>query len=230
MINHLAVIMDGNRRWARKNKMNILLGHSKGGVDAATRAISFALEKGIAHLSLYTFSLENLKRSKEEKDCLFDLIISNHTKHLDNFTEKGVRVRFIGDRTQIPEDVLQACIKIEKATESFSTLHLNVLFCYGARQEIIAGIKKLYHKIKNGILSEDEICEKEFEQCLWLEDTPEPELLIRTGGTHRLSNFLLYQSAYTELYFLDCLWPEITHEHLEEALSWYLKTKRNFGV
>ncbi len=230
MIKHLAVVMDGNRRWARKNKMDALLGHSKGGVDAAKKTIQFCLDRGIEYLSLYTFSLENLKRSEIEKNFLFDLLIQKGREGLSEFLEQGVKIRFIGDWSVFPQKVKESCLSLEEKTKNAGRLQLNILFCYGARQEIVAAVKTLYQKIKTGLLSEQDVSEKELERCLWMHETPEPDLIIRTGGVKRLSNFLLYQAAYSEFCFLDCLWPEITEEHLEQALAGFKVTKRNFGV
>lgn len=230
MIKHLAVVMDGNRRWAKKNKISVLLGHSKGGVDAAIKTIEFCLNRGISFLSLYTFSLENFNRSNEEKNFLFDLLVNESKQSLQEFIKKGVRIRFIGDRSLFPKGVLETCNALEEQTKDLSKLTLNILFCYGAQQEIVSGMRSLFSKIKNGILTEDDITQKALENCLWTNGTPEPDLIIRTGGAKRLSNFLLYQSAYSELCFLDCLWPEITEEHLQAATAEFMVTKRNFGV
>lgn len=230
MIAHLAVVMDGNRRWAQKNKMNVLLGHSKGGLDAAKRTIEFCLNKGIAYLSLYTFSLENLKRTQEEKSFLFSLMNNEAKKCFEEFIERGIKIRFIGDRSLFPPSVLQTCNQLEERTKEGKKLTLNVLFCYGAQQEIISSVKALFCKIKNGLVSEDDITKETFEQCLWTNGAPPPDLIIRTGGRRRLSNFLLYQSAYSEFYFLDCLWPEVTQDHLEKALASFGQVERNFGV
>lgn len=230
MIQHLAVVMDGNRRWARKNKLEVLLGHSKGGVDAVKRTVQFCLDHAIEHLSLYTFSLENLKRTDKEKQFLFDLLVNTSQNGLKKMIEQEVRIRFVGDRSLFPKAVIESCSQLEQETKKFSRLKLNILFCYGARQEIVSAVKLLLHKIKQGLLSEEDVSEKELERCFWMNGTPEPDLIIRTGGKKRLSNFLLYQSAYSEFCFLDCLWPEVTEEHLEQALSVFKETKRNFGV
>jgi undecaprenyl diphosphate synthase len=230
MIQHLAIVMDGNRRWAQKNKMNILLGHSKGGIDAVKRTVEFCLTRKISYLSLYTFSLENLKRTEQEKSYLFNLMVSEGDKSLQEFVDKEIRIKFVGDRSLFPKAVLKTCKRLEEQTKNFSKLTINILFCYGARQEILYGIKSLYHKIKMGLISEEDISEKSLNDCLWTQGTPEPELVIRTGGRKRLSNFLLFQSAYSEFYFLDCLWPEVQEEDLQNALNSFTDVTRNFGV
>lgn len=229
MIKHLAVIMDGNRRWAKARGMKALLGHHEG-AKAVEHAIKFCLETGISFLSLYTFSLENFKRSQEEKEYLFELILQELEKRLDTFLEKGVRVNFIGDRTLFPAHVMPVCRKVEAATKHCNKLVLNFLFCYGARQEIMGAVRKLVRKVKTGELAEDELSDESFEQCLWSSGTPPPDIIIRTGGRQRLSNFLLYQAAYSEFCFLDCLWPDIRVDDFKAALSKFEDSSRNFGV
>ncbi len=229
MIKHLACIMDGNRRWAKKRGWLPWLGHREG-IAAARRTIEFCLEKGIPFLSLYTFSIENFKRSKKELDFLFNILIKEVRKDLDEFIEKGVRLRFIGDRELFPKKVLFVCEEMEEKTAHLSALNLNLLFCYGARQEILNSIKTILHKIKAGIIAEKDISEHNFQEYLWTHGTPEPEIIIRTGGVKRLSNFLLYQAAYSELYFLDCLWPELSKQHLQDAITSFNNCQRNFGT
>ena len=228
MIQHLAIVMDGNRRWARKNKLDVLLGHSKGGIDAVKRTVEFCLTRKISYLSLYTFSLENFKRTETEKSYLFNLMISEGENSFQEFIDQEIRICFVGDRSLFPEEVLKTCERLEKQTKQFTKLTLNILFCYGARQEIVCGIKSLYHKIKSGLLSEEDISEESLNDCLWTQGTPEPDLVIRTGGRKRLSNFLLFQSAYSEFYFLDCLWPEVQEQDLQNALDSFVHVTRNF--
>lgn len=229
MIQHLACIMDGNRRWAKKNGWLPWLGHQYG-VEAVRTAVHFCLENGISFLSLYTFSLENFKRSSVEKDYLFLLLNKMITKELAELVKQGVRVRFIGDRTLFPDVVSNVCNNIEQKTAHLTKLNLTFLFCYGARQEIVSGIKQLMKKVKAGMITEDDISEDTFAHYLWTHGLPDPDLIIRTGGLKRLSNFLLYQAAYSEFYFLDCLWPELTEAHLEKAIKSFKHCKRNFGT
>lgn len=230
MITHLAMIMDGNRRWAKKNKLSLASGYSEGGFGAARIAAQFCKQSGIKYLSLYAFSLENFNRPQYEQDILFNGIITQGIKNIPFFKEHNCKVRFIGDREKFPEKVLPTIIKIEEETASCTDLVINILFCYGARQELVCSIKQLFHKIKKGLISEHDISEKTLEQCLWTAGIPQPELIIRTSGTQRLSNFLLYQAAYSEFCFIDCLWPELTKEHLQQAVDSYLGVQRNFGV
>ncbi|MCL4360790.1 polyprenyl diphosphate synthase [Candidatus Dependentiae bacterium] len=229
MITHLAMVMDGNRRWAKQRSMQPWLGHRQG-VQVIKDVINFCLEKNIKHLSLYTFSVENFKRDPQELSYLFETLVEESENHLDFLFEKEVKVKFIGDRSLFPENVLQKSIKIEQSTQDLSKLQVNLLFCYGGQQEILAGVKKIVSQVKQGLLDENDLSEKKFQENLWTYGIPEPDLIIRTGGMHRLSNFLLFQAAYSELYFLDCLWPDINLEHLNNAYKHFENTKRNFGI
>ncbi len=225
---HLACIMDGNRRWAKQHGWMPWSGH-KEGVAAAQRVVDFCLHNGIPFLSLYTFSLENFRRSQEEQSYMFDMLVQQATSSLDIWITKGVKVRFIGDRSLFPESVQQACAHIEASTAEQTALQVNLLFGYGARQELSACMKSIGHKLLEGKLTLEAISPDIIEQHLWTAGIPDPDLVIRTGGAHRLSNFLLHQSAYSELYFLDCFWPDITHEHLRAACDYFYTCKRNFG-
>ncbi len=231
MIQHLAIIMDGNRRWAKRHGLNSFNGHQKG-AETIREVIQFCLEKKIKFLSLYAFSLENFNsRSLAERLFIFNDLLANQTeKNLSLFLEYDVRVQFVGDRSLLDGAVLKSVSTIEQKTEHCASLQINILFCYGARQEILAGVKKLVSKVQEGIIPAYKITQKDFEQCLWLGGIPDPDLVIRTGGLKRLSNFLLYQTAYSEFYFLDCLWPEITTQHLQQALEYFNNVQRNFGV
>lgn len=229
MVKHLACIMDGNRRWARRKGWLPWLGHREG-MNAVQRAIDYCLEKNIPYLSLYTFSLENFKRPQDELNFLFDTLVSEAEGMAEQCKEKGVRVRFIGDRTQFPASVAPVCARIEQVTQDFTRLNVNFLFCYGSRQEIMNAVKQIALKVKSGHLAESDITDELFANNLWTSGIPDPDLIIRTGGVHRLSNFLLYQAAYAELYFLDCLWPELTKNHLDDALAFFKNCQRNYGT
>ncbi len=229
MIKHLACIMDGNRRWARLQGKLPMLGHQEG-VQAGRRVIQFCLEKKIPYLSLYTFSIENFKRSQQELDFIFNMLATQGMQEVAQLRQEGVRIRFVGDRTLFPHSLISVCETLEQQTQDCTALQVNLLFCYGARQEIIGGIKKVIQQVKAGILDENDINEESFQHYLWTHDFPEPDLIVRTGGASRLSNFLLYQAAYSELYFLDCLWPDVGAKQLEQAISFFDNAQRNFGV
>ena len=228
MVKHLACIMDGNRRWAMNQGLTAFFGH-RNGWDALKRVIDFCLEKKIAHLSLYTFSTENLKRSEEEKRYLFEVLAHEVFKEFEDFKHKNVRVSFIGDRALFPDSVRPMCETIERDTAECSALQLNFLFCYGGQQEIVDAAKRIAMQVACGDLQVDNITPDIFESFLWTSASPAPDLIIRTGGDNRLSNFLLFQCAYSELYFTDCLWPDIAVQNLEAAITYYDNCRKNFG-
>lgn len=229
MIQHLACIMDGNRRWAKRQGLMPWLGHNQG-AESVKRVIQFALDNNIKYVSLYTFSIENFKRSEQELSHLFSLLIRVLTENLAQFIEQGVNIRFIGDEILFPESIRRTIGEVEEKTSHCSKLYLNLLFCYGGQQEIIGAVKKVLAHLKNGLLALEDFTEDLFRKYLWMGNIPEPELIIRTGGTKRLSNFLLYQAAYSELYFLDCLWPDITEQDLTGALNEFKRIQRKLGA
>jgi len=227
---HLACIMDGNRRWATKNWQAVIAGHKKG-LDAVTHAIDFCLEKSIPYLSLYTLSLENLhQRPQYELNSMFKLFEDECDRIVKEGVSKNIKVRFIGDRASFPQSLQPLIAHVERETIHGNKLYLNLLFCYGARQEIVSSIKRLFADIRAGIVREEDISEELFAQHLWTHGIPEPDLIIRTGGVFRLSNFLLFQAAYSEFYFLDCLWPDISRQHFDNAWEFFTSCKRNFGT
>lgn len=225
---HLAAIMDGNRRWAKGKGLPTLYGH-QAGLDAAKRAVDFCLQKRIRYLSLYAFSLENFKRSKTEKEYLFTLIGNYIEKGMNELHAQGVRINIIGERSLFPESVKPLFEKAEQKTAENKNLVLNLLFCYGSQQEIVASVKTIAQKVKNGELAQDEITQKTISEHLWTAAIPAPDLILRTGGEKRLSNFLLYQAAYSEFYFTEKHWPEINQVHLNQAFDYFNTCKRNFG-
>lgn len=225
---HLACIMDGNRRFAKKHGWKPWVGHKKG-VNAVRTAIDFCMRNSITHLSLYTFSIENFKRSEDEKHYLFSLLVEQAKKHVDEFVQKGIQVRFVGNRSLFPTNVIATCDEVERATVHGTKLQVNFLFCYGGQQEIVHAAKQLCADVQSGQLQTEDIDEKTVTKALWLGDAPPPDLIFRTGGVNRLSNFLLFQSAYAEFYFSDHLWPEITADDLQTAYDAFSQRKRNFG-
>ena len=230
MIKHLACITSGNRTWAKSQGILPWLGY-KHGVEAFKRVMKFCLEKKIPYLSLYLFSIENFKRPENEKQYLFEDLVQQEFSYLiDEAEEKGVRVQFLGDRSMFPVSVKSIFQNIEERTAHFKNLTVNFLFCYGGRQEIVYGVKEIVKKIKSGQLHEDQITPELLATHLWTQGMPDPDLIIRADGEKRLSNFLLYQCSYAELYFLDCMWPAITYDHLNDALTYFAKVKRNFGA
>jgi undecaprenyl diphosphate synthase len=226
MMQHLACIMDGNRRWARKHG---LLQVGPEGVEAAYRVVQWCIQKKIPYLSLFAFSLENFKRAPHEITPLFSLMAREIERRTHDLVERRIRVRFIGDRSCIPASVAQSCSSLEEATTQGDVLHVQILFCYGARQELRFVIQNIAKAVVQGQYSADAIDDSLIAKNLWTKGVPDPDLIIRTGGVQRLSNFLLYQAAYSELYFLSCLWPDITPAHLQEAVTFYKQCTRNFG-
>ncbi|GMU19351.1 MAG: hypothetical protein AMXMBFR12_05430 [Candidatus Babeliales bacterium] len=226
---HVACIMDGNRRWAKQRGLEKVEGH-KEGIEAAKKTIEFCLEKKIKYLSLYTFSTENFNRSQDEVKAIFELMMQEAQKGIDEFKKHDIRIRFIGDRNLFPSELVPYLDQFEKETAHCDKLHVSFLFCYGAQQEIAAAAKNIARKVKTGELAEDQITPTLFSQHLWTHELPEPDLIIRTGSVSRLSNFLLFQAAYAELFMLDCFWPAITKEKLQEIYEQFVKRQRRFGL
>lgn len=222
MVSHLAVIMDGNRRWAKKRGMLPWFGHRQG-AKTSEMIIRYCLDRSISYLSLYTLSLENLKRSEQEVSYLFSLILEIEQR-IEEFVKAGVRVKFSGDLSCVPVQTYQACIRIQEATLHGSKLFCQFLFCYGGQQEILAATQNL---IKDG---HAKVSMDLFKQYLWVGNIPDPEIIIRTGGIQRLSNFLLFQAAYSEIRFLDCLWPDLTPDMLDATIQDCFQAQKNFGA
>jgi undecaprenyl diphosphate synthase len=225
---HVAVVMDGNGRWARKRLLPRTAGH-KAGVKTTRRLVELCLIREIGSLTLFAFSSENWSRPDQEVSSLMSLFLSTLNSELNKLHEQGVRIRFIGDRSRFSQS-LQDSIKVaEEKTADNSRLHLNIAANYGGRWDIVNAARSLSHKLVEGTISEDQITEESFARELSLVDLPEPDLFIRTGGEQRISNFLLWQIAYTELFFTDTLWPEFNEAAFDEALNWYATRQRRFG-
>jgi undecaprenyl diphosphate synthase len=227
---HLAVIMDGNRRWAKKQGLATWLGHKKG-TDPVKTAVEFCVQNKIAHLSLYAFSLENLKRSQDELNHLFTIIEDGLTNaEFEKLIKHGVKVHVIGDRALFPEKLRTTLENIQEKTKDGQTLTLNIMFCYGGQQELTYTMQRIGEKIERGELKASDISADLIQENLWTYESPNPDLIIRTGGCKRLSNFLPWQSAYSELLFIDTYWPDITQQDLSDALEAFTKVQRNFGA
>lgn len=230
MLQHLACIMDGNRRWAKARGLFPWDGHREG-MNAAQRVVDYCLEKKIPYLTLYTFSIENLKRSLEEKSFLFDLIVKFATDSLlGEYKKKGVRVFFVGDRALFPDQLRGVFERVERETVGGTVLTVQLLFCYGGQQEIVAAARELAERAKLGELDPAAITPELFANTLWSGKVPEPDFIVRTGGNQRLSNFLLFQSAYAEMLFSECLWPDVDEAFLDKILALFAASKRNFGA
>ena len=224
MITHLACVMDGNRRWATQQGLLPWLGH-KAGVKTVEMVISFCLKQQIKYLSLYTFSLENFNRSQIEQSYLFEMMLAQAEKHLNQFIDKNVKINFVGEMSKFPENIVAMCQRIEAKTAHGTALQVNFLFGYGSRQEILQAAKLLCQDALDGKLITQEL----FESHFWMAQSPDPDLIIRTGGFQRLSNFLLYQSAYAQIQFLDTLWPDLTEQEIFCAVVNAVQVQKNIG-
>lgn len=221
MISHLALIMDGNRRWAKKRSMFAWLGHRQG-AQTVEMVTQYCLDQKIPYLSLYTFSLENLNRNPEEVSYLFSLIAEAASRSQE-FIKNGVQVRFVGDLSKLPSDTRASCEELTQKTEQGTNLVCNFLMCYGGQQEILAATQSML----DGRV--ERVDKETFKKHLWTGDIPDPDIIIRTGGVQRLSNFLLFQLAYAEIRFLDCLWPDLTRELLDQTVQHCVNAHKNFG-
>lgn len=228
-LSHLAIIMDGNGRWAKSHHLPRIAGHKKG-ADNAKNIIEACIKLNIRYLTLYTFSSENWNRPEDEVNDLMDLLRYYLTRELDKLNEQNVRLRFIGDRTILDNDIQEYVENAEKLTEDNTTLTLVIALSYGGRQELTSAIRHIASKLKNGEIEEGDIDESLISSHLYTHDIPDPDLLIRTGGEQRLSNFLLWQSAYTEFYFSSLPWPEFTPEAMQEAIDTFYQRDRRYGM
>lgn len=223
---HIAIIMDGNGRWAQKRGLPRLEGHIAG-VSAVRRVVEACRDLGISYLTLYTFSTENWRRPKDEVEGLMMLLREQLRSQTPELKEKGVRVLVIGKREELPEDLQEQIRQSEEETAQNKDLHLVLAINYGGRAEIINACRMLIEAVKKGEC--DDVDEDTFHSFLYTKNIPDPDLLIRTAGEKRVSNFLLWQIAYTEFYITETLWPDFTKEDLLLAIEDYKRRKRKFG-
>ena len=221
-LNHVAIIMDGNGRWGLKKKGLRNYGHIKG-LKTVENVIKTSISEKIPHLTLYTFSTENWKRPEKEINFLFDLIRKSLKNNLKRVIQRGIKVNIIGNRKDLPKDISRTIKIVEKKTLHNKTISLNLALNYGSKEEIINAFKKLVIK-KNSKVNINN-----FQKKLYTKKMPDPDILIRTGGTRRLSNFLLWQLAYTEIFFVDKLWPDFRKKDYCNIIKKFRKIKRNFG-
>jgi len=225
---HVAIIMDGNGRWAKKQGLPRIYGHKKG-VETAKRIIIKTLSLKIPYITLYAFSKENWNRPKEEVEALFSLLKNFLIKEVPEMEKQGIMLKIIGDVDEFPKDIQELLDWAEKKTEKGKNLTLCLALNYSGRAEILRAISLIGKQIKDGFLNPLEISETLFRKYLFTKDIPDPDLLIRTSGEMRISNFLLFQIAYTEFYFTPVLWPDFTEEEYIKALQEYQKRERRFG-
>jgi undecaprenyl diphosphate synthase len=226
---HVAIIMDGNGRWAKARGLPRTVGHQRG-ADAVRRTVRGAAELGISYLTLFGFSSENWKRSAEEIDDLMALLRFYVRSEIDELDRNGVRVRVIGDRARLADDIVDLIGNAERRTRGNARLNLTVALSYGGRSEITLAARRLAGAVCAGELGIDDIDEAAFARHLLTVDLPDPDLVIRTSGEKRVSNFLLWQSAYAELIFLDRLWPDFTKDDLESAIREFHRRDRRYGA
>mgnify|MGYP001773180556 FL=1 len=222
---HVAIIMDGNGRWAKQRGLARSQGH-KEGLNSAKRIVAQAASLGIKYITLYTFSTENWKRTQEEVGYLMTLIKGHLRAEFQFYKDNGIKIEHIGDLSGLPKDVQKEILNAKKDTEHFTGTTCVLAINYGSRDEIVRGIKKL---VENNVKTED-ITEKLISDSLDIKDLPDVDLMIRTGGEERLSNFLLWQCAYAEFLFTDTLWPDYTENEFIEDIIKFQKRNRRFGA
>lgn len=226
--NHLAIIMDGNGRWAKKKGFLRTIGHENG-IKSVRTTLSSCAELGIKNLTLYAFSTENWNRPKFEVDKLMELLVKSLKKELPTFNENKIAVNAIGNLSLLPPKVQEQLNEVIDKTKNNDRMTLTLALSYGSRAELIDAVKKISFKVKNNLISEADIDESIINEHLYTHDLPDVDLLIRTSGEQRISNFLLWQIAYAELYFTEVLWPDFSEEELYKALLTFQNRERRFG-
>lgn len=227
-LTHLAVIMDGNGRWARERGKRREFGH-RAGAENLRQLCILCRERQIPYVTVYAFSTENWRRPLTEVHSLMRLFSYYFRKYAEEMEAEGIRLRFIGDRTGLPAQVAATMDEAEETSRDRKALQLIIAFNYGGRRELVSAARKLAEEVLEGRLSLEEMTEADFARSLYLPDLPEPDLLIRTGGEYRLSNFLIWQTAYTEFYIEECLWPDFGAQELDRAINDYQSRQRRFG-
>lgn len=225
---HIAVIMDGNGRWAKKQGLLRVRGHEKG-TKAVKQTVETCAELGIKYLTLYAFSTENWKRPKIEVDTLMKLLVSSLRKELPTLQKNGISLKAVGSLNQLPEKAQRELKEVIELTKDNNKMNLTLALSYGSREELTTAVKLIAEAVVKGDLELEDIQESTITNHLFTRDMPDVDLMIRTSGEHRISNFLLWQIAYSELYFTDVLWPDFRREDMLEALKNYQNRERRFG-
>jgi undecaprenyl diphosphate synthase len=226
---HLAIIMDGNGRWAEQRNLPRILGHRKG-VETVQTIVGECLELGIGYLTLYAFSSENWGRPQEEVEALMGLLGTFLKKELSQIHERGIRLMAVGELDRLPKSISKILKDSIKKTSGNDRMVLNLALSYGSRNELTRAMQVLGREIADGRMQAEQITEEDIEAALDTHGIPDPDLLIRTSGEMRISNFLLWQMAYSELYFTEALWPDFSRDHLLQALEEYSRRQRRFGL
>ena len=225
---HLAIIMDGNGRWAKQQGFLRAFGHESG-TKSVKIIIEAAAKLGIDCLTLYAFSTENWNRPKLEVETLMKVLINSLKKELDTLQKNNIKLNAIGNLDKLPNSAQKELLAVIDKTKNNTQMTLTLALSYGSREELVSAVKNICSKVKNNIISIDNIDDSIINEHLYTQDLPEVDLLIRTSGEHRISNFLLWQIAYAELYFTDILWPDFKEQDLYEAIISYQKRERRFG-
>lgn len=228
-LKHLAIIMDGNGRWARQRGLPRISGHQRG-VETVTCVVDECIRQGIRYLSLFAFSSENWGRPRQEIDALMALLLDFLSSQRERMLEGGIRLRVIGDVTRLSMSVQSALARVEEETAGGDRMTLVLALSYGGRDEIVRAAKEISRRVAAGELDPDRLDNQMFSSFLDSDDIPEPDLLIRTSGEMRISNFYLWQAAYSELYFSQVLWPDFDVDEMNRAIDDYLRRKRRFGL
>ena len=229
MPKHIAIIMDGNRRWAKEQGLDYRKGH-QAGADTVEKIVTYANEIGLKYLTVYAFSTENWKRTEEEVGALMLLFNKFLDKYIKIADTKNVKIKFIGDRTALSKSLAEKMTKAEERTKNNSGLLFSVGINYGGRDEIIHAVKNISEDVKNGKIKSEDITTDLFSNYLYTAGMPDPDLVIRTSGEMRTSNFLPWQIVYSEFLFLDKYWPDFSEEDLDNAIEAYQKRNRKFGA
>ena len=225
---HIAIIMDGNGRWAKKQGMVRAFGHENG-TKSVREVVEASAELGVKNLTLYAFSTENWNRPKLEVQTLMRLLVSSLKKEIQTLQKNNIRLSAIGNLNTLPKKVHKELYEVIENTKNNNRMTLTLALSYGSREEILNTVKEISIKVKNNIISPEKIDESIINEHLYTRNLPDVDLLIRTSGEQRISNFLLWQIAYAELYFTSVLWPDFTNQHLYEAIIEYQKRERRFG-
>ncbi|MBK0370289.1 isoprenyl transferase [Flavobacterium agrisoli] len=225
---HLAIIMDGNGRWAKQQGFLRAFGHENG-TKSVKKTIETCTKLGIKNLTLYAFSTENWNRPKLEVEALMKILINSLKKELETLDKNNIKLNAIGNLEKLPKKAQKELFDVIEKTKNNTRLTLTLALSYGAREELVQAVKAISNKVKNNIISIDSLDDSIINEHLYTQNLPDVDLLIRTSGEHRISNFLLWQIAYAELYFTDVLWPDFKEENLYEAIISYQKRERRFG-
>jgi undecaprenyl diphosphate synthase len=225
---HICIIMDGNGRWAKKRLMPRSFGHRQG-VDATRRCVEFFASAGVKYLTLFAFSSENWNRPEEEVSNLMELFMRSLQRYTDELHEKGLRIRFIGNRDRFADKLREQIEQTELKMVDNRGMTLNIAANYGGHWDIVNAARNMATRVQDGEISIEQIDDQQFASGLALGDVPSPDLFIRTGGEQRISNFLLWQLAYTEFYFCDCLWPDFDNREMQLALDEFHRRQRRYG-